>query len=139
MILGLLTRSLFHDYFAAMPLKIFLLILASVSLNSLAQICLRKGMLAIGGLNVAQPVATAVAAAFNPYVVFALTCYVVSIVGWMGVLSKTEVSVAYPFLSIGYILAAFMGWYFLSETITVMRIAGIALICAGLYCISRTA
>jgi len=122
-----------------MPLKIFLLILGSVSLNSMAQICLRKGMLAIGGLNMQQPLTTAIAVALNPFVIMGMACYAFSILSWMGVLSKVEVSVAYPFLSIGYILAAVMGYYFLSEAITPMRIAGIGLICAGLFCISRTA
>jgi multidrug transporter EmrE-like cation transporter len=56
----------------------------------------------------------------------------------MIVLSKTEVSLAYPLLSIGYIIAAVIGYYFLGENVNFTRIGGIALICVGIVVISRS-
>ena len=55
----------------------------------------------------------------------------------MLVLSKVEVSFAYPFLSIGYVVTAFAGYWLLGESLSVMRIVGILVICIGVYLISR--
>jgi len=68
-----------------------------------------------------------------------MTCYAVSIGSWMIVLAKTEVSLAYPLLSIGYIMTAIVGYYFLGENVNLARIGGIALICFGTLLISRSA
>ena len=68
----------------------------------------------------------------------AMVCYAVSILMWMAVLSKVEVSFAYPFLSIGYVVAALVGYYFFDESLTFTRIAGIMVICVGVYLISRS-
>lgn len=46
---------------------------------------------------------------------------------------------AYPLLSIGYIITAIIGYYFLGENVNLTRIAGIALICFGIVVISRSA
>ena len=67
-----------------------------------------------------------------------MLCYAISILLWMSVLSKAEVSFAYPFLSVGYVLSAVLGYVFFSESITVIRIAGIVVICIGVILISRS-
>ena len=56
----------------------------------------------------------------------------------MAVLSKVEVSFAYPFLSVGYVVAAVVGYYFFGEALSVIRIVGIVIICIGVYLISRS-
>ena len=68
----------------------------------------------------------------------AMICYALSILLWMAVLSKVEVSFAYPFLSIGYVVAAVVGYYFFGESLSVIRIVGIVIICIGVYLISRS-
>jgi len=68
-----------------------------------------------------------------------MTCYALSIGIWLIVLGKTEVSLAYPLLSIGYIITAIIGYYILGENVNLTRIAGIALICFGIVVISRSA
>jgi multidrug transporter EmrE-like cation transporter len=72
------------------------------------------------------------------YLWFAMICYAVSIFLWMVVLSKVEVSYAYPFLSIGYVVASIAGYYFFNESLTPVRIIGIIIICIGVYLISRS-
>jgi multidrug transporter EmrE-like cation transporter len=56
----------------------------------------------------------------------------------MAVLSRVEVSFAYPFLSIGYVVVAIVGYYFFNESLTLTRILGILIICVGVYLISRS-
>ncbi|WP_158273742.1 DMT family transporter [Agrobacterium pusense] len=75
--------------------------------------------------------------ALTPWFLAGMSCYALSIGVWMLVLGKLEVSLAYPLLSIGYIIAAVIGYFYLGESVGVMRIAGIALICAGIVVLAR--
>jgi drug/metabolite transporter (DMT)-like permease len=115
-------------------------ILSSVALNALAQVFLRKAMLAVGPLSAFAdaPLRLVFAVVLQPALIAGMLCYSVSIVAWLFVLSKVEVSAAYPFLSIGYVIAALVGFFFLGENVTLLRIIGIALICGGLIFISRS-
>jgi len=118
----------------------FALIVVSVSLNALAQVALRKAMLAAGVLPpISQPVDLGLALVGNVWLWAGMACYGASIGLWLAVLARVQVSVAYPMLSIGYVIAAVLGVMFLGETVGVARIAGIGLICLGVLLISRTA
>ena len=123
-----------------MSLGYFSLIVASVSLNALAQIFLRKAMLAIDISNTIRAANWAALAwdVVNPFFLLGMLCYAVSIVVWLLVLSKLEVSLAYPFLSIGYVITAVIGYFFMGEAVTLPRVAGIGLICLGLVVMSET-
>jgi multidrug transporter EmrE-like cation transporter len=78
------------------------------------------------------------AALLSPYILMGLACYAVSVVVWLLVLSRVEVSYAYPLLSVGYVFVAFAGWHFFNESITITRWAGIFMICLGVSLITRT-
>ena len=117
-----------------------LLIVISVLLNCAAQLCMKKGMMSIGeisggmqGLIAAMP-----SMIMNGYLWLSLFCYGLSFLLWMVVLSKVDVSYAYPFLSIGYILSAVVGYYAFGENVTPIRILGIIVICIGVVLISRS-
>lgn len=124
-----------------MSFSIFAAILISVSLNAISHVLLRKAMLVVsanGGLE--QPLfQLAYQVALNPFLVLGMSLYAASIVIWLYVLSKIEVSIAYPFQSIGYIIAAVIALLFLGENITLARATGIALVCGGLFFIARSA
>lgn len=123
-----------------MKLSTFALIFFSVSLNASAQIVLRKAMLTLGAMpSISQPVALLWVFIRNIYLWGGLACYAISIGTWLVVLSSTQVSVAYPMLSIGYFIAAILGYFFLGEAIGPARLGGIALICLGVLLVSRTA
>lgn len=124
-----------------MNVVILAIAIVSVSLNALAQVALRKTMLAVGALpsSAAGLVGFAASIGLNAWFIAGMTCYAVSIALWMLVLSKTEVSLAYPLLSIGYIIAAVIGYYYLGEAVTITRLAGIALICGGIVVIAQSA
>ena len=111
-----------------------LLILISVLLNCAAQLCI----LIVGEVGMSGMVQNLGAMISNLWLWGAMVCYAVSILMWMAVLSKVEVSFAYPFLSIGYVVAALVGYYFFDESLTFTRISGIMVICVGVYLISRS-
>lgn len=115
-----------------------ILILSSVLLNCGAQLLIRKGMLQIGVVNPDNIAKFIMPMITNLWLWGAMICYGVSILLWMSVLSKCEVSFAYPFLSVGYVVAAIAGYYFFGESLTPMRILGIAVICVGIVLISKS-
>lgn len=116
------------------------IILFGVLLNAVAQLALKQGMRQIGefefALANALPIGWQVGT--NPFVALGLLCYVVSVGVWILVLSRVEVSLAYPMLSIGYVVNALAAWWLFGENLTPTRIAGIAVICFGVWLLSRT-
>lgn len=117
------------------------LILAGVLLNALAQLTLKQGMRSIGHFRFSMEslLKMALTIGLNPFVLAGLSCYVVSVVIWLLVLSRVEVSYAYPLLSVGYIVTAVAGWLLFDEAMDLTRWSGIAVICCGVWLITRTA
>lgn len=114
------------------------LILASVLFNSLAQILIRKGMLGIGEVNVDNFVQNIGLMIANIWLWLAMFSLIVSILLWIQVLSKVEVSFAYPFNSVGYVLTTITCHYLFGESLSVLRICGMLVICVGVFLISRS-
>ncbi len=117
------------------------LIILGVLLNACAQIALTQGMRVIGKFSFSMEniIPIGLKVAVNPFIFAGLCCYVISVVVWLMVLSRVEVSFAYPLLSIGYIVTAFAGYLFFNEHMGLVRWMGIIVICAGVYLITRTA
>lgn len=116
------------------------LIFTGVLLNAIAQLALKQGMRQIGQFEFTPAILWDMAwrIALNYYVIFGLTCYVVSVAFWLLALSRVDVGFAYPMLSVGYIVTAVAAYYVFGEDLTPIRIAGIAVIMVGVFMISRT-
>ncbi len=110
--------------FKAIPL-----ILIGVLLNALAQICLKKGLQAAGGLQVEM--GSLIRVILQPWVLAGLLCYAVSVVVWLGALSLVDVNYAYPFLALGFIANALLARAFLAEVIPPMRWVALVIIVVG--------
>ena len=115
------------------------LILIGVLLNAFAQLVLKKGMSQIGAIQIdmSSIISMLFKVSTNFYVFLGLLFYVISFVVWLMVLSRVEVSYAYPFLSIGYIIAAIVGYYYFGEAMTLSKISGILIICLGVFILYR--
>lgn len=117
---------------------LLLLILASVATNASAQILLRwaakDGLVPASGWTMASFVELLI----RPGIVGGLSCYALSVVLWISVLSRAEVSFAYPFLGIGFVLVTFASAFLLGEAISAQRIAGTALIAFGVAILARS-
>ena len=111
----------------------FFLILMGVFLNTVAQLCLKKGMMIIGEVSLDMCVIMNLLprVAMNSYVIAGMFCYVISFGVWLVVLSKVDVSLAYPMLSIGYVVTAVISCYYMGEPLTSYKVFGIATICIG--------
>ena len=118
-------------------------ILFTVFTNAAAQLMLKQGMLTLGSLSTDGPttvvsiITLMFKIVFHPWVFFGLATFVISMASHLYVLSKVELSFAYPFLSLAYVFVAVAAWMLFSEDLNAWRIAGIGLICVGTVFIAQ--
>ena len=122
-----------------MSLQSFLLILTGVLLNAVAQLALKASVRDHGAIELGSGVLpAAVEVAAEPALWLGLVCYGVSVIVWILALSRVDVSIAYPMLSIGYIVNAFAAWALFGEALTPMRLLGIGIIVLGVFVLARS-
>lgn len=123
-----------------MTLGTFLLILLGVMLNAGAQLLLKAGVTPLGPLNPTWNdwFSTVWRVASQWPILAGLACYVVSVGVWIIGLSRVDVSLAYPLLSLGYVVNALAAWWLFGEVLNATRWGGIVLILAGVWLISRS-
>ncbi|MCU0974304.1 MAG: SMR family transporter [Burkholderiales bacterium] len=118
----------------------FGLVMTGVLLNAAAQLLLKAGTNSVGtfafSLGNAVPVGWKLAT--EPHILGGLACYVVSVVVWIMALSRVEVSIAYPMLSVGYVVNAIAAWYLFGEAVSATRLVGIGIIILGVYVVARS-
>ncbi|CAG0939607.1 undecaprenyl phosphate-alpha-L-ara4N flippase subunit ArnE [Gallionellaceae bacterium] len=122
-----------------MNLVSFSLIFAGVMLNVAAQLLIKAGTNSIGYFEFSRenilPIGWKLAT--EPHIVGAMFCYALSVVIWILALSRVQVSIAYPLLSMGYVVNAAAAWWFFNETFNPAKVAGIGVIILGVIIISR--
>jgi drug/metabolite transporter (DMT)-like permease len=124
-----------------MNLSTFAFIITGVLLNAAAQLLLKAGTNAIGGaihLTADNWFATGLKVATQLPILAGLACYAISLVVWIIGLSRTDVTIAYPMLSLGYVVSALGAWMFLGEVISAQRLLAIAVIMVGVALLART-
>lgn len=116
------------------------LILCGVLLNAVAQLLLKAGTNTIGhfAFQAENFVPVAVKLALQPYILGGIVCYMVSLVVWIMALSRVPVSIAYPMLSIGYVLNAFIAYYWFGEPLSAQKLLGIGFIILGVVLVTRS-
>lgn len=119
----------------------FALILTGVLLNAVAQLLLKAGSRAIAGIevNLGNAWTLIERVAVNPPIIAGLACYAISVVVWILALSRVDVSIAYPMLSIGYVVNAVAAWMLFGEQMSAARVAGIGIIIVGVWLVARGA
>lgn len=114
--------------------------IASIVLSVAAQFSLKAGMSSLAvNLALAEPlsVKTAFDVLTNRYVFIGFALYGIGAIVWLGVLSRWDVSKAYPMVGLGFVLTAAVGAV-MGENITLIRLLGIGLICAGVLLVARS-
>src|SRR3954452_12768368 len=122
-----------------MSLPVLGLILLSISLSAIAQVLFKFGMSSEAvkqALATGAPLQAALTVFLSAGVLSGLALYGIGTILWLGVLSRTEVSQAYPFVGLGFVLTALIGYVLFGDAIGPLRIAGIALVIAGIFLIS---
>jgi multidrug transporter EmrE-like cation transporter len=118
----------------------FALLLTGVLLNAAAQLLLKAGANSVGAVafSPASLLAAGMKFATEPHIFGGLVCYAISVVVWIVALTRVEVSVAYPMLSIGYVVNAFAAWALFNEQVTPMRLLGIGVIILGVWIVAKS-
>ena len=122
-----------------MSLISFTLIFAGVMLNAAAQILMKTGTNAVGHFEFSMenilPIGLKLATEWH--IAAALFCYAFSVVVWILALSRVPVSIAFPMLSMAYVVNAVAAWYLLDEAFNPTKMVGIGVIILGVVIISR--
>lgn len=114
-------------------------ILFTVLTNAAAQLLLKQGMLSLGAFEGAPTLLHKLfAVALSPWIMLGMFTFVISMASHLYVLSKVELSFAYPFLSLAYVVVAVSAWLIFGENLSTIRVLGIALICVGTVLIAQS-
>ena len=122
-----------------MNLISFGLIFTGVMLNAAAQILMKTGTNAIGYFEFSMenilPIGWKLATELH--IVAALFCYALSVIIWILALSRVPVSIAFPMLSMAYVVNALAAYYLLGEPFSTTKLVGMGVIILGVIIISR--
>lgn len=120
--------------------KYFVFIAVTVVLNAVSQLLMKTGMSQVGQaeMSASRIGGLLLAAATNPFVIFGLLSMTLSMGTHLMSLSRFDVSFAFPFLSIAYVIVALYGHFVMGEDVNPTRIIGIATIILGTVIISRS-
>jgi len=131
-----MTESIGHS----MTWAAFALVLIGVLLNAVAQLALKASVNDTGiiNLDLQSLLTSAGGLASNLWLWLGLASYAISVVVWILALSRVDVSIAYPMLSIGYIVNAIAAWHLFDEPMNIGKVAGIGIIIVGVYILARS-
>jgi multidrug transporter EmrE-like cation transporter len=121
-------------------MEAIVLVLISVLLGVSGQLFLKQGMRKIGNFELEYFLKTKVFDILKEkFIILGIFCYAIATLIWLVVLSKAELSFAYPMLAIGYILIAIFSKIFFGENVTFVRFLGILLISLGVFLLLKSA
>jgi multidrug transporter EmrE-like cation transporter len=118
----------------------FALVMTGVLLNAIAQLALKASVSDTGiiNLDIQSLLSSAGSLATNLWLWVGLICYAISVVVWILALSRVDVSIAYPMLSIGYIVNALAASQLFNEPLGLGKVIGIGVIILGVYILARS-
>jgi multidrug transporter EmrE-like cation transporter len=107
----------------------YLFIFISIILGAFAQLSMKYGTLKSDGI---------VSMYTNPYVLLGLAFYGLSAITWIYSISKVQLSIAYPMVSLGYIIVFTLSYFLFGESVNFLRLVGLIVIVIGVIIISRS-
>lgn len=110
----------------------YLLLAVSMLLSVTGQLLLKKGVISSSLSFELIPILRTI---FSPFIILGLSSYALSAIFWLFVLQRFQLSVAYPALSLTYILIVLLGFFFFKEPVTTAKILGVILVVSGVFLI----
>jgi len=103
-----------------------------------SQLLFKSGLESVGGFELNSELVGQIVRLLTSWRIIAgLTTYAFGWLMWMAALSRFQLSFVYPFTSLNYVLVLLLSWAFLGETVSPVRVAGVLVICIGLFIVSR--
>ena len=119
-------------------LKNLLMIIMTVLLNTAGQFMMKAGINKIGKIEISRFFEYLPRIISSGFVIGGFLAYAVSAALWIVILSRAELSWAFPMVSLSYVLTAILSPVLLGESFSLQRFVGIIVICLGVYIVSRT-
>lgn len=111
-------------------------LILSILAGALGQVSLKKGMTDIGGTTLLGLMGRPMAILTNPWIIGGFLLYFGSFALWLVVLSKIELSKAYPMVSLGYLVTFVLGLVVFQEQVSVAKVLGLLVVMAGVAILS---
>ena len=121
-------------------MRTLIVAIISILLSVAAQFSLKAGMSSLEvreALGHPTALSTVYTVLTNKFVFGGFLLYGLGAVVWLAVLSKWDVSKAYPLVGLGFAITVLVG-FVLGEQVGLLRIMGVLLICCGVFIVSRT-
>jgi multidrug transporter EmrE-like cation transporter len=123
-----------------MSVQLYIFLIVSVLMSALAQVTLKAGM-SSGSVQSAVSsgfgMDTILTVAQSPGVIGGLALYGASVAVWLAVLAQIDVSRAYPFVGLGFLVTMSFGYLFLGEPLNLQKVLGTLLVTAGVYLVAN--
>jgi drug/metabolite transporter (DMT)-like permease len=116
----------------------YLILFVSVSLAIVGQLLMKHGMNQFGSFPMTQLAYKLFPMLLNPWVIAGLLSFACSSIFWLVILSRLNLSMVYPMVSLGYVIVAVASIFLFKESVTLVRWIGIIVICFGVFLISRS-
>lgn len=120
-----------------MNLSSFALVFTSVTLSALAQTAFKHGVMRVPLADITGILAKVLGLLTSPFVLLGLTLYGFGAVLWLFALRQLDLSLAYPFVAMSFVMIVLSGIFVFNEPVNPSRLAGIVLIVAGLVVMAR--
>jgi drug/metabolite transporter (DMT)-like permease len=115
------------------------LILLSVTAGVAGQTALKLGVSQPGASEATASLVSLVGLVVrSPLVLLGLLLYAIGALAWIAVLARLDLSLAYPFLALNFVLVTVVSRLFLGETVPTLRWLGILVICSGIFLVARS-
>lgn len=121
-------------------MRAFSILLVAILLTVSGELLLKHGMNRVGVLSLQWPhFLDGIARTFStPQILGGFALVFSGSIFWLAVISRVELSWAYPMLSLGYVIVVVASWLLLGEQFSALRLVGVLVVCSGVVIIART-
>ena len=117
-------------------LMAFAFLLIAVLLSASGELLLKHGMSQVGVFTFELPMLVRIF--LMPQIVLGFALVFGGAIFWLAVISRVDLSFAYPMLALGYIIVVFASWLFFQEPLNAAKLVGVAVICSGVVILARS-
>jgi drug/metabolite transporter (DMT)-like permease len=118
-------------------LKSLFLIVLTVIINTTGQFMVKTGVNRVGAVSLTD-IHAILRALSSTLVIGGFVVYFLSALVWISILSKSDLSWAFPILSLSYVLTALLSPVLLNESFSALRLIGTLVICFGVFLVYKT-
>jgi len=121
-------------------MQVYAMLLVGICMSVTGELLLKHGMNQMGvlSLNPGTLLPSLVRTFSSPFILLGFAAVFGGSIFWLAVISRVQLSYAYPLLSLGYVIVVISSWAFLNEQLSLQRVAGVLVICLGVFVVSRT-